>query len=615
MTFPKEYGTITEFYFMLAEAIHYGYIPILKRGEDVDKMFRRLMDEKEKMHQSHPEFNQMKLEFENMQRFRMVYELTIYDRDLIKEINNFFKIQFEMIKKWGKFSEKECRLMQDPPSTIMRLLPEHFLTDMTDFYQYIFKHRADSIRYFLPEDAIAIFEMAVVIIRSPKAISNPYIGAKFIEVLSMIIYFEKDVNWLAHFAESEILVNFLMEALVQFFVEIEFSGRSGSMYYEKFHYRFDCSSIFKRFWKLKIFKEKFRELIGSEKVERFINCLLNDTSHCLEEGISKLSEIKAYETKIGSGEHPSEEEQKNHEKNQNICKANIQLSNECIWMVKQISDWAREAFNNEVFTARMASSLNFVLNKIVGPHCIELKVNKPSKYKFSPINLLSDLINIYTNLSSIDLFISAVAGDELFQIKNAQKASRILKKNRRHDESIGLNSFIDKITEISQSQETNEEEKWFEEAPEDFLCPIAYCFMKDPVKLPTSGNTVDRSTIKRILLNDEHDPFNRAPLTYAQVEDDIEMKQRIQKWLQQKRNGEVTDEEKREDMQDDNPPLKIQADEDSQMSVDSLSKKTNPPTSAHNVEMEPNFEDMSEEEQMKLAMEMSMKDFTDQHFK
>ena len=116
LVFPtKGYGTITEFYFMLAEIIHYGYNPILKRGEDVDKMFRRLMEEREKMTQAHPQYQQMKLEFENMQKFRMLYELTIFNRDMIKAINNFFIIQFEQLKKWGNFDEKQGCLQQDPP--------------------------------------------------------------------------------------------------------------------------------------------------------------------------------------------------------------------------------------------------------------------------------------------------------------------------------------------------------------------------------------------------------------------------------------------------------------------------------------------------------------------
>lgn len=47
---------------------------------------------------------------------------------------------------------------------------------MTDFYQYILKHRADCLTFFLPEDVMAIMETAIVIIRSPKVVTNPYIA-------------------------------------------------------------------------------------------------------------------------------------------------------------------------------------------------------------------------------------------------------------------------------------------------------------------------------------------------------------------------------------------------------------------------------------------------------
>lgn len=369
LVFPtKGYGTITEYYFMLAEIIHYGYNPILKRGEDVDKEYWRLMEEREKMTQSHPQYQQMKIEFENMQKFRMLYKLTIFNRDMVKSINSFFIIQFEQIKKWGNFDEKQGCLQQDPPSTILRHLPEHFLTDMTDFWKYMFKNGNDSLSYFSPDDCIKIFEMAIIIINSPKAVTNPYIGGKFIETLAMIVYFEKKKNWLNHFMESEMILEHLMEALLKFYVEIEFAGNSGAMYYEKFHYRLNCISVFKRFWKLKVFKQKFCQMVGSENMERFMNFLISDYNYCLEEGISKLKEIKAFETKIAKRETLTNEDIMKHHENEKKCEAYFNVSSKLIWMVKQTSDWAKESFNNNVLPSRMATSLNFVLNKIVGPH-------------------------------------------------------------------------------------------------------------------------------------------------------------------------------------------------------------------------------------------------------
>ena len=97
-------------------------------------------------------------------------------------------------------------------------------------------------------------------------------------------------------------------------------------------------------------------------------------------------------------------------------------------MVKQITEWASQSFDNEIFASRMASSLNFVLNKIVGPQCIELKVKKPEDYFFKPIVLLSDLITIYTNLGNIELFVNSVLGDNAFKMEIARKALNILKE-------------------------------------------------------------------------------------------------------------------------------------------------------------------------------------------
>ncbi len=54
--------------------------------------------------------------------------------------------------------------------------------------------------------------------------------------------------------------------------------------------------------------------------------------------------------------------------------------------------------------------------------------------------------------------------------------------------------------------------------------------MENPIKLPTSGITVDLSTIRSHLLSDMHDPFNRQPLTLDECLPDLEMKNRIEQW-------------------------------------------------------------------------------------
>ena len=67
--------------------------------------------------------------------------------------------------------------------------------------------------------------------------------------------------------------------------------------------------------------------------------------------------------------------------------------------------------------------------------------------------------------------------------------------------------MIEKLENLYSLQEScSEIEK---ELPEHFFDPLTSEVMKDPVKLPSSGKIVDRITIKKHLLNDKSDPYNR----------------------------------------------------------------------------------------------------------
>jgi len=76
-----------------------------------------------------------------------------------------------------------------------------------------------------------------------------------------------------------------------------------------------------------------------------------------------------------------------------------------------------------------------------------------------------------------------------------------------------------------------------QDAPDEFLDPLMCTLMKDPVLLPTSNTIIDRSTITQHLLNDPHDPFNRKELNVSMIVDAVEMKDRIEKWLNEKRSS------------------------------------------------------------------------------
>ena len=98
-------------------------------------------------------------------------------------------------------------------------------------------------------------------------------------------------------------------------------------------------------------------------------------------------------------------------------------------------------------------------------------------------------------------------------------------------------SLETKVAEASQQLEG--EEDLYDDAPDEFMDPLLSEFMTDPVLLKPSGSIVDRKTITQHLLNNSTDPFNRAPLTMDDVVPATELKEKIEKWLQAKRDAKM----------------------------------------------------------------------------
>ena len=84
------------------------------------------------------------------------------------------------------------------------------------------------------------------------------------------------------------------------------------------------------------------------------------------------------------------------------------------------------------------------------------------------------------------------------------------------------------------AQSVAADEELVADAPDEFLDELLSTFLKDPVILP-SGHIVDRSTIRQHLLNDPMDPFNRQPMTMEDVKPATELKEKMAKYLADKR--------------------------------------------------------------------------------
>jgi ubiquitin conjugation factor E4 B len=161
-------------------------------------------------------------------------------------------------------------------------------------------------------------------------------------------------------------------------------------------------------------------------------------------------------------------------------------------------------------------------------------VKDPEQYDFRPKEMLRDLCAIFALFASNAEFqvSCAEAGCKPSDLRSA--VSKCHKYSLLLGESMKAFEALPDAVE-SAAQKVAEDEMMLGDIPDEFLDALMFTLMRDPVTLPSSGNIVDRATIKQHLLNDPHDPFNRASLTIDDVQPATELKAKIDAWLEEKR--------------------------------------------------------------------------------
>ena len=112
-------------------------------------------------------------------------------------------------------------------------LPEGFILDLIDSFTEIIKLNPRGVKTFNPESIINLTEFCITILRTDtKAISNPHVKAKALELIAIFIYADQKKEMMGDFNNSSVIKKFFMDTLVNFYVDIEFAGTG--MFYTKF---------------------------------------------------------------------------------------------------------------------------------------------------------------------------------------------------------------------------------------------------------------------------------------------------------------------------------------------------------------------------------------------
>lgn len=162
-------------------------------------------------------------------------------------------------------------------------------------------------------------------------------------------------------------------------------------------------------------------------------------------------------------------------------------------------------------------------------------MDNPENYEFRPKQMLTDLCSIFSYYANEEKFQENCATSGYYTEELMIKAVKTCSKwSLLKGEKMDLFSSLPEKINLA-LKNVEDDEALLVDAPDDFLDPLMCTFMKDPVLLPTSGTIIDRATITQHLLNDPHDPFNRKELSSDMIQPAVELKERMQKWLVEKR--------------------------------------------------------------------------------
>ncbi|KAG6816241.1 hypothetical protein H0H87_007478 [Tephrocybe sp. NHM501043] len=552
---------ISNIFYLAITMSHYGYLKTIQSFNNLAKHLDDL-----KRHLDHingdgswrgspmqarveAALNQIKTEQAKIRIQQLAYQAQLSDPEFASRSLGFtiflstWVIRQVDPKKTHPNPPAQIILPQEVPISF-RVLPEYIIEDIVDYFFFVVQTSPEKFEQ-AGRNELMIF--ILTFLNSTWYIKNPFLKSKINDVLFMSIWgygYERHGILGNLLNTSPLALKYLMPALMHFYIEVEQTGAS-SQFYDKFNARRNISHILKVVWDNPTHREALSiEAKNVDKFIRFVNLMINDVTYLMDESFSELLQIHEIQTEmkdLATWNTKSSEYRRERENTlrslERHASSYTTLSRSTVELLKVFTAETKAPFMMPEIVDKLAAMLDYNLVALAGPKYQELKVQDAEKLKFDPRALLTDIIQVFLNLSDQPEFIRAVANDGRSFSKSVfdSAAGIAFRANLKTAAEIEqLIAFVNKVEEARLSMEAEDED--LGDIPDEYLDPILATVMRDPVRLPTSNNVLDRSTIRSHLLSDTTDPFNRAPLKIEDVIPDVELKARIDAFLIERRN-------------------------------------------------------------------------------
>ncbi|XP_038065651.1 ubiquitin conjugation factor E4 A-like isoform X3 [Patiria miniata] len=563
------YKFTTEVFFLAQRCLNLGYHSVLERFNRLNRELHRIQEVYQEMQRlgaaggSNPAVERLREQMDIAMALFLSLKTALLEPQLIQHSWNLHLATARLLIQLATTDDRTTLRTPSyplPPGEdggsappCLAYVPEFLAENLTNFLQFLrrfaeqkFEDGAESLGHLMT--------FIVTFMGSKGRMNNPHLRAKLAEVLEGLIPpKEQSKSIVTSFHREKVfqehpLLPLVSRSLLSIYVDIEFSGDDHA-FEQKFNYRRPMYHILKYLWSLEKHRQSMKEIAAEALLSmeaataplflRFINLLINDAIFMLDEAMDNLKQIKEMQHQRDSGEwrslRPQDLQQREStlRTNGSIARFFNVMSNESMNILNFITSEIKTIFVHPVMVDRVAAMFNDFLLKLVGPKMGALKVKNFDEFEFKPGSLVKHICQVYLNLGDNAEFCAAVSRDgRSYSSSLFVRADRVLKKIIAPIEMIEeMTAFEDRVRAMAAKQE--EEEETFADAPDEFIDPLTFTLMSDPVTLPSSRTVMDRAVIARHLLSDHTDPFNRSPLTMDEVVTNDELRKKIEAWKQE----------------------------------------------------------------------------------
>ncbi|XP_030320692.1 ubiquitin conjugation factor E4 A isoform X2 [Calypte anna] len=561
--FANSYNLVTENLVLTQYTLHLGFHRLHDQMVKMNQSLHRLQVAwREAQQSSSPAADSLREQFERLMTIYLSTKTAMTEPQMLQNCLNLQVSMAVLLVQLalGNRGTEPLQLsfpLPEVENSALAYVPEFFADNLGDFFIFL-RRFADDILETSADSLEHVLHFVTVFMGDVERMKNPHLRAKLAEVLEAVMpHLDQAQSPLISsvFHRKRVFCSYpnaahLAEALIKVFVDIEFTG-DPHQFEQKFNYRRPMYPILRYMWGTDSYRQSIKALAdyASENLEamnpplflRFLNLLMNDAIFLLDEAIQYLSKIKVQQIEKDRGEWDSLSQEARREKESSLqmfgqlARFHNIMSNETIGTLAFLTSEIKSLFVHPFLAERIISMLNYFLQHLVGPKMGALKVKDFSEFDFKPQQLVSDICTIYLNLGDEENFCATVPKDgRSYSPTLFAQTVRVLKKiNKPGNMIVSFSNLAERIKSLADRQQ--QEEETYADACDEFLDPIMSTLMSDPVILPSSRVTVDRSTIARHLLSDQTDPFNRSPLTMDQIRPNTELKEKIQRWLAERK--------------------------------------------------------------------------------